>query len=406
MFAGNKKQFPIFALAKPKNKRLIYFDSAATSQKPTSVIQAEKEWYEKYNANIYRGTYDLAETATEIFTKVREKVAKFIKAADSKSCVFTRGTTEGINLVAGAWAKHNLKSGHTILLTEMEHHANIVPWQILAKEKKLKLKYWPIDKNGELVKADYQKLFKNISLLCLTHVSNVLGTVNPVEKIIKAAHKQGVKVLVDGAQAVPHFSVAMKKIKPDFYVFSAHKLLGPTGVGVLYINPERFSETKTYQGGGEMIRQVSWQSSSYKNLPQRLEAGTPNLAQVYALGKALDYLHSLGMASVKKYNDELVKYAYNELSKIKPVKIYGPQPNRRSGLISFSIANIHPHDLAGCLNQAGICLRAGHHCAQPLHTRLGVPATARISFHIYNESREIDYFIKTLKNIIRDWNKI
>lgn len=396
-----KSQFPIFNLNKGK-KPFIYFDSAATSQKPQVVINAEKEWYEKYNANIHRGLYDLAEKADEQIDEVRKKVAKFINAASEKSIVFTKGTTEGINLIVYAWAKHNLKKGDTILLTEMEHHANIVPWQQIAKEKGLKIKYWPIDRNGKL--KNQLSVLNGVRLLSLTHVSNVLGTINPVEKIVKEARKKNIKVLIDGAQSIGHLSVDMKKLNPDFFVFSAHKMMGPTGVGVLYINPDRFLEMHPYQTGGDMIREVTLQEAKFEKMPGLLEAGTLSLAQIYALGKTIDWLSQVGMQNIKKHDQALVKYSYEKLSKIPEVEIYGPKPNERSGLISFNVKNIHPHDLGTLLNEYGICIRVGHHCAQPLHKKLEVPATARISFYIYNERQEIDYFIKSLNEIIKRWN--
>jgi len=396
-----KKQFPIFNTNQSKKRPFIYFDSAATSQKPQVVIKAEKEWYEKFNTNIHRGVYDLAEKATEEIEKVRSKVAKFINVKSEKSIVFTKGTTEGINLVAQAWAKYNLKKGDIILLTEMEHHANIVPWQELAREKGFKLKYWPIDEKGEL--QDSPLVLKGVKLLCLTHVSNVLGTINNVAKICQEARRKNIKVLIDGAQSVSHFQIDLQKIKPDFFVFSAHKMFGPTGVGVLYIDEGRFSEFRPYQTGGDMIRQVDWRASTFQNIPNLLEAGTLPLAQIYALGKAVEFLQKIGMSKINKYNDGLVRYCYLELKNISKVRIFGPK--KRSGLISFSVRGIHPHDLAHFLNKKGICVRAGHHCAQPLHKVLGVPATVRVSFQIYNNKQEVDYFIKSLQEIIGEWDK-
>lgn len=400
MSINYKKQFPIFSQNKPK-KSFIYLDSAATSQKPQVVINAEKQWYEKYNANIHRGIYDLAEKATQEIENARYKIAEFIRAQNKKSIVFTKGATESINLVAQAWAKHNLKKGDVVLLTEMEHHANIVPWQQLAKEKGLKIKYWPIDKSGKLI--DSPALLRGVKFLSLTHVSNVLGTVNPIERISKEARKSNIRVLVDGAQSIAHMPVDVRKLKPDFFVFSAHKMFGPTGVGVLYINPDRFSEFKPYQTGGDMIREVSFKSSSFQGVPSLLEAGTLPLAQIYALGKTVDFIKKIGIEKIKKYNEDLVNYCYKELKKIPEAEIYGPL--KRSGLISFNIKNIHPHDLAYLLNKKGACVRAGHHCAQPLHKVLGVPATVRVSFQIYNNKQEVYYFIKSLKEIISKWNK-
>ncbi len=396
------EDFPLLAQKREK-KPFVYLDSASTSQKPKQVIEAEKAWYEQFNANIHRGTYDLAEQATKLYEGVRGKVMQFIKADNPKSIVFTRGTTNGINTVAQAWAKHNLKSGDVIMLTEMEHHANIVPWQLLAKEKDLKIKFWPITKNGELEDINFGTYFENVKLLCLTHVSNVLGIINPLEKIISKAKKQGIKVLVDAAQSVGHMPINIKKLDPDFFVFSGHKMLGPTGVGVLYVSPDRFDEIHPAESGGEMIREVKKAGSTFKPMPWLLEAGTQPLAQVFALGETIDYLSGIGMKKVLDYGDLLVQYLYEELEKINKVKIFGPKSNLRSGLVSFTVDDIHPHDLTTFLNKYGICVRSGHHCAQPLHQKLNIVATTRASVYIYNTREDIDYFINSLQEIIKKW---
>lgn len=400
-----KKDFPIFKKAAAGKRPLVYLDSAATSQKPKAVAEAEKVWYEQFNANVHRGAYGLAETATKLYEATRAKVARFIGATTPKSIVFTKGTTEGINLVAFSWARHRLRKGSTILLTEMEHHANIVPWQLLAQEKGLTIKYWPVDGQGQLEMGAVEPLLRGVAFLALTHVSNVLGTINPATAIIKRAHEKGMVVLVDAAQSVPHMPVDVARMNPDFLVFSGHKMLGPTGVGVLYVNPERHQEMRPYQGGGDMIREVKWKSSTFKPVPWGLEAGTPPLAQVFALGKAIDYLQAIGMDTVSRHDQLLTAYAYNALSEFNEVRLYGPGPRRRSGLVSFTIEGMHAHDLATFFDQKSIAIRAGHHCAMPLHKKLGVAATARASFYIYNDRRDIDMFVRALHDIIKKWHR-
>lgn len=399
-----KKDFPIFKHAGSARRPFIYLDSASTSQKPRAVIAAETRWYERQNANINRGPYRLAEAATESFNAVREKVARFIKAPSNKNIIFTKGTTESINLVAQAWGRHNLKAGDVILLTEMEHHSNIVPWQRLAQEKKLTLRYWPMTKNGELTSTDQAKIFQRVKLLAITHISNVLGTINPLDRIIKTAHRQSAAVLVDAAQSAPHLPLNVTKLKPDFLAFSGHKMLGPTGIGVLYVDPTRYSQMPPWQSGGDMVVNVGWKTSNYKPAPQRFEAGTQPLAQVAGLGAAIDYLNAIGMKIVWRHNQQLARYAYQQLSKLPGVKLYGPK-QARGTLVSFTVNGIHPHDLATWLDHYHIAIRAGHHCAQPLHQRLGVTATARLSFSVYNRQRDIDYCITALKTIINQWQR-
>ena len=397
----SKNNFPIFS---GRYKKMVYLDSAATSQKPQVVIKAETDWYTKYNANIHRGAYKLAEEATELFETTRQRVASFIGAKNYKSIVFTKGTTEGINLVVSAFARHNLKSGDTILLTEMEHHANIVPWQLLAQEIGLKIKYWPVTITGELDMANLDELLTGVKFLSLVHISNVLGTVNPVEKIITQVKKKNVFVLVDAAQSVGHLPVNVSKIKPDFLVFSSHKMLGPTGLGALYVNPELFADMRPYQAGGEMIAEVGFEFTTFKKMPWLLEAGTQPLAQVYALGATIDYINTLGLKNIYLHSKSLTAYAYEELSKINGLKIYGPNANKRLGLISFSTGKLHAHDLATLLDRQNIFIRAGHHCAMPLHTKLKVAATARISFGVYNTKADIDSVVSALKSILKTWN--
>ena len=402
MTLGTKTDFPIFRRAGTAARPLVYLDSAATSQKPRAVIAAEQRWYERQNANVNRGAYRLAEAATLSFEAVRQKVARFIKAPAAKNIIFTKGTTESINLVAAAWARQNLKPGDVILLTRMEHHSNIVPWQLLAEEKKLSLRFWPIDQRGALTDEEPDQLFRGVRLLAITHISNVLGTINPLERIIRQAHRHGAAVLVDAAQSAPHLPLNVKKLKPDFLAFSGHKLLGPTGIGVLYVDQKRYPEMGPYQSGGDMVVDVTQRHATFKPAPHRFEAGTQPLAQVAALGATVDYLTKLGMSRIRHYEQQLTRYAYQRLAELPAVTVYGPTSNR-GPLISFNVQSIHAHDLATWLDRSNVAIRAGHHCAKPLHQRLGVPATARISFSVYNNRRDVDHFINALKRIIRTW---
>lgn len=396
-----KNDFPIFQ----HFPKLIYLDSAATAQKPRLVIEAEKLWYEQYNANVHRGVYRLAEEATNVFEKSREAIARFIGAVSKQNIIFTKGATEGINLVAYAFARTNLTKGDVILLTEMEHHANLVPWQILAKEKGINLRFWPIDSQGRLVFDDLEKLFAGVSFLSVTHVSNVLGTVNPIKKIIQLAHKQNIPVLVDAAQSAPHLRLNMRSLDPDFLVFSGHKCLGPTGIGVLYVKQSRYAKMQPYQAGGEMIYEVSQHTSSYTTPPWKFEAGTQPLAQVFGLAAAVEYLEKLGMKHVQRHIHDLVTSAYRRLCEIPEVILYGPKNSKsRCGLISFNVKGIHAHDLATFIDQQNIAIRSGHHCAQPLHTQLAIDASARVSFHIYNSQEDVDRFISALVSVIQQWH--
>jgi cysteine desulfurase/selenocysteine lyase len=399
--------FPILN-RKINGKPLIYFDNAATSQTPRQVIDAIKNYYEQHNANVHRGVYKLSEEATEAFEAARKKIANFVNAGDSRQIIFTRNATEGINLVAYAWGRKNIKEGDEILLTQMEHHSNHVPWQILAKEVGAKLKFIPINESGEL-RINNSELEKYLSpktkLVAITHVSNVLGTINPVKIIIEKAHafNTNIKILVDGAQAVPHLPVSILNINPDFYVFTGHKMLGPTGIGVLYGKMELLEEMEPFLAGGEMILEVGWETSTWNYLPWKFEAGTPDISGAIALGAAVDYLTNLGMKNVQEHERQLTSYALEKLSNVKSLVIYGPRdPERCSGVISFNIIKsgevaIHPHDLASILDTQGIAVRSGQHCAQPLMKVLGVEATARVSFYIYNTKEEIDELAPALE---------
>ncbi len=383
-------------------KPLVYLDNAATSQKPREVISAIKNYYEQYNANVHRSVHQLSEEATKAYEEVREKIADFINAKSSKEVIFVRNATEAINLVAFSWGRANVKKGDEIILTEMEHHSNFVPWVILAKEKGAKLKFIPVNDNGELETGlEFEKLLTNkVKLVAFTHVSNVLGTINPVKEIIKSIRNQAprAKILIDGAQAVPHMKVDIQDLDPDFYVFTGHKMLGPTGIGVLWGKQEILEEMSPFLGGGEMIREVSKEKVTFNDVPWKFEAGTPDVAGVIGLGAAIDYLNKVGMVSIREHEKDLTSYALKELSYLESVKVYGPLGGeKRSGVISFNLGDIHAHDLASVLDESGIAIRSGHHCAQPLMKVLGIMAAARISFYLYNTKEEIDFFLEELK---------
>ena len=392
-----RKDFPILK-RKIKGYPLAYLDNAATTQKPKSVIDAITNFYENHNSNVSRGVYTLAEEATEIYESGREAVANFIGTEESESIIFTSGTTESINLVASAWGQKNLKKGDRIILTEMEHHSNIVPWQLAAQSYGVELVYWPITPEGRLNLLELEALLTNsVKLLAFTMVSNVLGSINPVKKITEIAHSHGVPVLVDSAQAASRMFIKVSEWDCDFLAFSGHKVYGPTGIGVLYAKKERMEEMIPFKGGGGMIRNVEKQSSSWALPPHKFEAGTPPVAQVSGLKAALEYLEKYGINEIERHDNELTKHAINQLTEFPDLELYGPNEiNNRTGVISFNLQNVHPHDVAQVLDESGIALRGGHHCTQVLHKRLGVPATVRMSFGIYNNYSEIDRMLSTL----------
>ncbi len=392
-----RKDFPILK-RKIKGYPLAYLDNAATTQKPKSVIDAITNFYENHNSNVSRGVYTLAEEATEIYESGREAVANFIGTEESESIIFTSGTTESINLVASAWGQKNLKKGDRIILTEMEHHANIVPWQLAAQSYGVELVYWPVTPEGRLNLLELEALLTNsVKLLAFTMVSNVLGSINPVKKITEIAHSHGVPVLVDSAQAASRMFIKVSEWDCDFLAFSGHKVYGPTGIGVLYAKKERMEEMIPFKGGGGMIRNVEKQSSSWALPPHKFEAGTPPVAQVSGLKAALEYLEKYGINEIERHDNELTKHAINQLTEFPDLELYGPNEiKNRTGVISFNLQNVHPHDVAQVLDESGIALRAGHHCTQVLHKRLGVPATVRMSFGIYNNYSEIDRMLSTL----------
>jgi len=391
-----KQDFPIFK-RRIYGKSLIYLDNAATTQKPRQVIETISEFYQNYNANVHRGVYKLGVEATEAFENARAKVANFVNAKDSE-IIFTKNATEALNLIAYSWGLRNLKKGDRILLTEMEHHSNIVPWQIIAEYTGAMLDYVPINEEGLLIEEEIDRLLNlRPKIVSVTHASNVLGTINNVKEIVEKAHKVGAIVVVDAAQSVPHMPVNVKELDCDFLAFSGHKALGPLGVGVLYGKRDLLREMNPFLGGGDMISRVWLGGAEWNELPWKFEAGTSSVADVIGLGAAIDYLNSIGMDKVRAHEVKLTDYALKRLSEVPDIKIYGPRDlSKRGAVISFNLSGIHPHDLASILDEEGIAIRAGHHCAQPLMNRLGVAATARASFYIYNSESDIDALVEAL----------
>ena len=390
-----RKDFPILN-EKMHGKPLIYFDNAASTQKPIQVIDRISHYYLHENANVHRGIHELSDRATRAFEESRNKVAEFIGAESSRQIIFTRGTTESINLVASAWGRKFISQGDEIILSEMEHHSNLIPWQILANEVGAKLKFIPFKPDGTIDFPVFEQLLnRNTKLIAITHMSNVFGTINPVKRIIQMAHDWGVPVLFDSAQSVPHLPVDVGYLDCDFFAFSGHKMLGPTGIGVLYAKSQILENMNPYQGGGEMISSVWLESSTWNEIPHKFEAGTPNIAGAIGIGAAIDYLQNIGMVPLTLYEQELTTYALEKMQNIADMVIYGSAPER-GGVISFNLGKIHPHDLSHFLDQEGIAVRAGHHCAQPIMRKLNIAATTRISLYFYNTFEEVDYFIDRL----------
>jgi len=397
-----RKDFPILN-RRIRGKPLVYLDNAATSQKPRCVVEALTDYYTQYNANVHRGIHTLAEEATMAYEDARKKVAQLIGAASPSSIVFTRNTSEAINLVAYAWGRAHLKKGDRILLTEMEHHSNLIPWQLIAKETGAELAFIGMFQDGTLNLDELEALiWKQTKLVCVTQMSNVLGTINPVKRIAEVARRNGALILIDGAQSVPHFPVDVVGLDCDFLAFSSHKMLGPTGIGVLYAKESLLQAMPPFLGGGEMIREVRFDRATWNDIPWKFEAGTPNIADAIAFGTAIDYLSEIGMARIREHEEELTEYALEALRELDEITIYGPKDARlRGGVIAFNYGEIHPHDLGTFLDNEGIAIRAGHHCAQPLMRRLGVVATARASFYLYNHEEEIDLLVESLKKAKR-----
>jgi cysteine desulfurase/selenocysteine lyase len=397
-----RKDFPILA-RKVHGKPLVYLDSTASSQKPRAVIDTMNVYYETYHANVHRGVYEISEEATAAMEKARVKVAHFINARHGKQIIFTRNTTESINLVAFSWGGANIAKGDLIVLTEMEHHSNLVPWQLLAQRTGARLEFVPVTGDGLLRLDIYEELLRQEpKLVAFAHMSNVLGTINPAQDMIAQAHAVGAVVLLDAAQSVPHLPVDVQALDIDFLCFSSHKMLGPTGIGVLYGKRDLLEAMPPFMGGGDMIRTVGLRQSTWNDLPWKFEAGTPAIAEAIGLGAAVDYLKALGMEHVLQHEQELTHYAMEQLQAVPGLTIYGPEASRRGGVISFTLGDIHPHDLASILDQqVGVAVRAGHHCAQPLMERFGLSATARASFYVYTIKEEIDILVQGLQQAIQ-----
>ena len=392
-----RRQFPVLS-QRPHGKRLAFLDSGATSQKPQAVIDSVTRFYERDNSNVHRGVYDLAERATAAFEGARRKIARYI-GADPREVIFTRGTTEGVNLVAQTYGRVHVGPGDEILVTGMEHHSNIVPWQMLAAEKGAKLVVVPVDDRGQVHLADFERLIgPRTRMVAVTHVSNVLGTVNPVKEIVRIAHARGVPVLVDGAQALPHMKVDVRDLDADFYVFSGHKMFGPTGIGVLHGKARLLEAMPPWQGGGDMILSVSFEGTRFNTIPYRFEAGTPDAAGAVGLGAAVDWLEGLDREGVEAHERDLLAYATERLQEVPGLRILGTAPGK-APVISFVLANVHPHDVGTILDREGVAVRAGHHCAQPLMERFGVPATVRASFALYNTREDVDQLVRGLGRV-------
>ena len=395
-----RSDFPILGRETANGRRVIYLDSTATSQKPVQVIEAMNDYYRRSNANIHRGVHTLAEEATSLYEGARERIAKFINAVSSREIIYTRNTTESINLVAYSWARANLKPGDLVVLTEMEHHSNLVPWHMLQAERGIELEFIPVTEYGLLDLEAFKALLNRTpKLISFTHMSNVLGTINPAGEIIKLAHAAGAVTLVDGAQSVPHLAVDVQALDADFYAFSAHKMCGPTGIGVLYGKTSLLEAMPPFLGGGDMIKEVKLRSFRPNTLPHKFEAGTPAIAEAVGFGAAVDYLTQIGMDDIAAHEHEITEYALERLEEIPGVKVFGPPAGKKGGVAAFTLAGVHPHDVAQILDQDGIAVRAGHHCAQPLHEKFGIPATSRASFYLYSTKEEVDLLVQGLYKV-------
>jgi cysteine desulfurase/selenocysteine lyase len=395
-----RRQFPILT-REVKGKPLVYFDNAATAQKPKAVIDALVNYYTHFNANIHRGIHTLAEEATAAYEATRDAAKEFINAATREEIIFTRGTTEGINLVASTWGRQNIKEGDEIIISSMEHHSNIVPWQVLCGEKKAVLRFIPISDSGELLMDEYKKLLSaKTRLVSIVHVSNALGTVNPVKQVIDLAHDAGAVVMVDGAQSTVHLDIDVQELDCDFFAFSSHKLYGPTGVGVLYGKKDLLEAMPVFQGGGEMIKEVTFEGTIFNDLPYKYEAGTPNIADTIAFKAAIDFVNEIGKENIRRHENELLDHATAELKQIPGVRIIG-EAKEKTSLVSFIVDKVHPQDLGILLDNRGIAVRTGHHCAQPCMIRFNIPGTVRASFAMYNTKEEIDELITGLKKAIK-----
>ena len=395
-----RQDFPILSREIHPGVPLVYLDSTATAQKPVAVIEAMNDFYRHSNANIHRGIHILAEEATALYERGREQVAKFIHAPAAKQVVFTRNASESINLVAYTWGRANLKSGDVIVLTEMEHHSNLVPWQILAAERGVRLEFIPVSDDGLLDLDVYRKLLEqNPKLVAFTHMSNVLGTITPAAEIIRLAHAASAITLVDGAQSVPHIPVDVQALDVDFLAFSAHKMLGPTGIGALYGKTTLLEAMPPFLGGGDMIKAVHLRSFTPNSIPHKFEAGTPAIAEAVGFGAAVEYLAGVGMEAVAAHEQEVIAYALERLEEIPGMRVLGPSADKKGGVAAFVVEGVHPHDVAQILDHYGVAVRAGHHCAQPLHEKFGLPATTRASFYLYNTLEEVDKLVKAIYQV-------
>lgn len=397
-----REDFPILSRQIKPGVPLVYLDSAATSQKPQAVIEAMNAYYQQMNANIHRGVHTLAEEATAGYEAAREKIARFINASGPDEIIYTRNTTEAINLVAYSWGRRFLNPGDVVILTEMEHHSNLVPWQILAAEKSIRLEFISVGDDFRLDPDSFNRLLSlKPKLVAFTHMSNVLGTINPAKEMVRLAHQAGALVLIDGAQSVPHFPVDVQDLDVDFMAFSAHKMCGPTGIGALYGRRSLLEEMPAFLGGGDMIRSVQLRSFQPNDLPHKFEAGTPAIAEAIGFGAAIDYLESVGMGQIESHEKQVTSYGLERLSEIPGLKIFGPGVEQKGGVISFTMQGIHPHDVAQLLDRDGIAVRAGHHCAMPLHQKFNLPATSRASFYLYSTKSEVDQLAASLEKVIR-----
>ena len=395
-----RNDFPILS-EKVHGKPLVYFDNAATSQKPLCVIEGIKQYYESYNSNVHRGVHDLSQKATLAYENSRKTVQSFLNTKTSDEIVFTKGTTDAINIVANAWGINHLKKGDEIIISTMEHHSNIVPWQMVCEKTGAELVVSPINQDGELLISEFKhRLNSRTKLVAITHVSNTLGTINPIEQIIEEARKYDVKILIDAAQSAPHFALDMQKIDCDFLAFSGHKVLAPTGIGVLYVKMDNYNEMTPFIGGGDMIREVTFEKTTYNDPPLFLEAGTPNISGAIALEIALNYILKIGLENIAKQESDLLAYATEEIKMIDAVQIIG-KAKKKTSVLSFLLDNVHPFDVGTLLDQMGIAIRTGHHCTQPLMDFYEIPGTARASFAFYNSMQEVDYFISSLKKTIK-----
>jgi len=395
-----RKDFPILKRETRPGTTLVYLDSTATSQKPNVVIEAMDAFYRRSNANIHRGVHTLAEEATAMYEEAREKIARFINASAAQEIIYTRNTTESINLVAYSWGRANLKTGDLVILTEMEHHSNLVPWHILAAERGIELDFIPVTEDGLLDLDAYDALLqRRPRLVSFVHMSNVLGTINPAADIIRRAHEAGALTIVDGAQSVPHLKVDVRALDADFVAFSAHKMCGPTGIGALYGKASLLNAMPPFLGGGDMIKEVKLRSFRPNTLPYKFEAGTPAIAESVGFGAAIDYLTGLGMDAISEHEHAVTGYALERLEEIPGVRVFGPSADKKGGVASFTLEGVHPHDVAQILDRDGIAVRAGHHCAQPLHEKFGIPATSRASFYLYNTKEEVDLLVNGIYKV-------